>query len=474
MNRMSGSGFVTRIVAGPYLKYLGLTLVLAWHSCLWFVPTTWPGTFLLDDRVTFSWLTALAGTVVTVGLLAVVLGRTGHLPPHRGLPVAAGAVGCAATLLATLGAPVTGRGVTIGASALAGMSAGLLWVLWGERHACQRSGFGMRHIAPVYGITMLVSIGIAYFAPGVISPVVVSLMPLLSGLLLALSWTRAPVQPFPAVLPRKTGLQGLFTIVTVGFISFVAAVASYFTVAIVPWVDLDGVGRSFTMGVAIGAVFVMAIGVVQRMLPWHPTVFRFFPWLLFFAIIACLMCALGARDDFAAFLLALAVSSAFEVLLIMYMARLTLAGYVPAATAFGVSAVAIRLGILLGNALALTYERTSDWLQMLTAPTSMIFAAILAGLLIPLVRQEYTINDLARSPQAASEWTTMVERTAEEFRLSERETQIVSMLGHGYTAAAVAEKLVISVHTVNTHIQHIYDKMGIHKRAELLDYLNMH
>jgi DNA-binding CsgD family transcriptional regulator len=36
----------------------------------------------------------------------------------------------------------------------------------------------------------------------------------------------------------------------------------------------------------------------------------------------------------------------------------------------------------------------------------------------------------------------------------------------------VAEKLVISISTVNTHIQHIYGKIGIHKRAELLNYLH--
>mgnify|MGYP002151089938 CR=1 FL=1 len=40
-------------------------------------------------------------------------------------------------------------------------------------------------------------------------------------------------------------------------------------------------------------------------------------------------------------------------------------------------------------------------------------------------------------------------------------------------ASAVAEKLVISPYTVNTHVRHIYEKMQIHKRSELLNYLNM-
>lgn len=41
-----------------------------------------------------------------------------------------------------------------------------------------------------------------------------------------------------------------------------------------------------------------------------------------------------------------------------------------------------------------------------------------------------------------------------------------------YTATATAEKLVISPYTVNTHIQHIYRKLNIHKRSELISYLH--
>ena len=42
-----------------------------------------------------------------------------------------------------------------------------------------------------------------------------------------------------------------------------------------------------------------------------------------------------------------------------------------------------------------------------------------------------------------------------------------------FAIPAWAEKLVISPYTVNTHVRHIYEKMQIHKRSELLNYLNM-
>ena len=468
---MTAGGVLSRIVRGSRLKYLGLSFVLTWHYCLWFVPGSFPDTFLLDDRITFSWLIALACTVLTVGLLALVLGQKRHFPRHPayGLTVCAG--GSVATAALTMG--VTLSPVLVYAAAVVvGVSAGLLWVMWGERLSRQHAKFTMLKLAPTYGVTLLAGLAWTFFAPGLLAPILVSLLPLASGALLFVSWRRAPVFPFTPVLPRPVARQAYRSIGTVGAISFVAVFMSYFVVAIVPWSDLWDVGRSFTLGVAIGAVFVLIIAIAQLVTPARSTAFRLFPWLLFLIIIACLLCALGMRLDFVGFLLALAVSSVFEVLFVLYMARLTLSGYIAAAAAFGLSAATIRLGICLGNAMALTYERVPPLLETMTVPTLLVFMAILAGLLIPLVRQEYTINDLARSPQDASEWDTIVSRTAEEFRLSTREKEIVELLGRGYTASAIAEKLVISPHTVNTHVQHIYDKMGIHKRSELLDYLN--
>jgi DNA-binding CsgD family transcriptional regulator len=63
---------------------------------------------------------------------------------------------------------------------------------------------------------------------------------------------------------------------------------------------------------------------------------------------------------------------------------------------------------------------------------------------------------------------------ADAFGLSEREADIAFLVARGFSTNAIAEKLVISPHTVNTHIQHIYGKMNIHKRSELFNYINLH
>jgi DNA-binding NarL/FixJ family response regulator len=61
------------------------------------------------------------------------------------------------------------------------------------------------------------------------------------------------------------------------------------------------------------------------------------------------------------------------------------------------------------------------------------------------------------------------ERPAEKppQRLSQREAQIVEMLKKGLTDKEVGQALGISPATVKTHVEHVFDKMGISRRAQL-------
>ena len=94
-------------------------------------------------------------------------------------------------------------------------------------------------------------------------------------------------------------------------------------------------------------------------------------------------------------------------------------------------------------------------------------------LLVPLVRQEFNIVALTAAPPTKAEIDEICSEVAKEFSLSGREAEILVLIARGYTTNNMAEKLVISPYTVNTHVRHIYEKMQIHKRSELLNYLNM-
>jgi two-component system, NarL family, invasion response regulator UvrY len=54
--------------------------------------------------------------------------------------------------------------------------------------------------------------------------------------------------------------------------------------------------------------------------------------------------------------------------------------------------------------------------------------------------------------------------------LSDREFQVLRMIGAGKTVTQIAAELNVSVSTVNTHRTHILEKMGMHTNAELMHY----
>ena len=56
--------------------------------------------------------------------------------------------------------------------------------------------------------------------------------------------------------------------------------------------------------------------------------------------------------------------------------------------------------------------------------------------------------------------------------LTKREEEIVKLLYHGATPAAISERLCISINTAYKHIANVYKKMGVNNRQELFYLLN--
>lgn len=52
--------------------------------------------------------------------------------------------------------------------------------------------------------------------------------------------------------------------------------------------------------------------------------------------------------------------------------------------------------------------------------------------------------------------------------LTARENEVLQLLYEGDTYQSIAEKLAVSRHTVHDHIKHIYQKLEVHSRAELM------
>ena len=54
--------------------------------------------------------------------------------------------------------------------------------------------------------------------------------------------------------------------------------------------------------------------------------------------------------------------------------------------------------------------------------------------------------------------------------LTEREREVLGLVAQGHTNAEIADRLVVSVKTVETHRAHLMHKLGLQTRAELVQY----
>ena len=58
--------------------------------------------------------------------------------------------------------------------------------------------------------------------------------------------------------------------------------------------------------------------------------------------------------------------------------------------------------------------------------------------------------------------------------LTDRELQVLQLLAGGATNPAISETLFISPHTVKTHVNHIYEKLGVNDRAQAAVWASRH
>jgi len=58
--------------------------------------------------------------------------------------------------------------------------------------------------------------------------------------------------------------------------------------------------------------------------------------------------------------------------------------------------------------------------------------------------------------------------------LTTREVEVLQLLAAGLTSVQIAEQLVISLLTVNTHVRSIYSKLGINSRSAATRYAIEH
>lgn len=60
---------------------------------------------------------------------------------------------------------------------------------------------------------------------------------------------------------------------------------------------------------------------------------------------------------------------------------------------------------------------------------------------------------------------------ADAYRLSQREREVLTLMMRGRNVPAIADELVLSRNTVQTHVRHVYEQLDIHSRRELVAFV---
>lgn len=89
------------------------------------------------------------------------------------------------------------------------------------------------------------------------------------------------------------------------------------------------------------------------------------------------------------------------------------------------------------------------------------------------LRGSPALSKRQRKPENSNDLELRLEMLAESGKLSKREREVLGLIARGRSAPRIQEELSLSINTVNSHISHIYRKLGVNSRQELLDLIEV-
>lgn len=141
--------------------------------------------------------------------------------------------------------------------------------------------------------------------------------------------------------------------------------------------------------------------------------------------------------------------------------------------------VALGLAIALGHAAFGLLQATSP-----AAAGTRAMSVLLTGLvLLAVMYTAVTVASLVderKEDETRRKITKTKERrlrelydwVAEEYALSAREREVMEMLAEGHTSSFIQDELGVSQGTAKAHIAHIYQKLDIHRKDDLLQFIH--
>lgn len=268
---------------------------------------------------------------------------------------------------------------------------------------------------------------------------------------------------------NKSGflVKALFS---VGILGFAESLMRALFIEVNPVVDVDLYPWVFLAAALLSAA-VISITILSEKKPNYAFAYKV---ILFATAFIFLLLPIIDRGSFLANVLALTGYSTLSLLVWVVLSRTAgryrLSSVVVFGFGWGLMVAGALAGTFLGGILTSFADLTPRLLSLiaLLSVCALLFAYL-------FLFNERSIMELTAERDDCGEGIRPFKRRCEEvaraFRLSAKETEIMILVAKGRSTPRICDELDISQGTVNTHLTHIYKKIDVHDKQQLIDVL---
>ncbi|MEY8461118.1 LuxR family transcriptional regulator [Eggerthellaceae bacterium 24-137] len=459
-----------RLDRDSLLSALGIGFLWSWVYCAYNTPS------LFDERTGNSslahpsWLAAIAGAILVLVVGAVLFNRL-HGAWRGSKRVAAG--------LMAVGTTISAWPSDLALSMLGGLASGigngLLWLFWGRVLVSVHSE-RTEYIIPASSIVTAVAALIYPSMSGTVGTVATAALPLPSLGCLTLvqnhevhvpdapGETDIPRSPMPA---RNILCVIAYTMSLYFVIGCLSSLSPLSETPVGPFVVSAPVFLDSCLGVLLALLCILhAVRIDLASLS------KVIAPLLMGAIV---LFAAGTPLAGQLFIVLLAgVDFMATAVIIVYLINLEKSGRLKGYSGIGIAQAALLIGSATGNMFGGQWHNGNTFTSTQLLPIVLVLACALVLSLSFVPRGTMPAPQIPKTTipnRRERDLTEIIQALAAARGLTPRETEILEYLARGRTEPYIREQLWLSRSTVSTHVKHIYQKLNIHSKQEIISLI---
>lgn len=459
------------------MKYLiamvGFGLYWSWVDCALFMPILYNPS--VDGAVQLSLLHLFVMGIAVLSSIFVLLSKK-TIPLLSRRAIIAFSVFClAGNGLLVVSGTFYSIFLVILAAFFCGLGMGLGALSWGYLISLYHVEGASVCIPGTFVAAVLFCLAVNMMIP-IASQVIVLFLPLASGIFLLLALRSGAIGSFDRVEGAEEDVgrdASLFDEVPVHFLVilllFCAAFGIMQYLLVLPHDEATMiVGSNIAVRGLISLVVLLGFGVFA----WKPEVAYKIGLLL---ITAGFLAAPFTKSISFSSIVVMAGYTCFDMMGWIVVAALVARYCMDASRIIALARVAALGGVLVGGIVGalLVPWAWSDDANMAITMTAVAYLLVAAAILLLYGGSSSVWGLMKREPvtidavQQATDGS--IRSLAVRYRLTPRETELLGLFVSGRSIPWIAAKLDISEGTIRSHTRHIYEKLGVHSRQELLD-----